>query len=102
MTKAAKEAVNRLYRPGFKYSKAVVLLMDLRQPGEFTDDLFATSQPIAANKVMGVLDDINEKSGRGALLAGSVPADPVWKMKRELMSSSHTTRIEQLWAVQAK
>lgn len=45
MTKAATEAVTRLFRSGSKYSKAVVLLMDLRQPGEFTDGLFAHSQP---------------------------------------------------------
>jgi DNA polymerase V len=36
MTKAATEAVNRLFRQGFNYSKAEVLLLDLRQPGEFT------------------------------------------------------------------
>lgn len=40
-------------------SKAEVLLMDLRQPGEFTDDLFAQSQPVAAERVMTVLDEIN-------------------------------------------
>lgn len=51
MTKAAREAVSRLFRPGFKYNKAEVLLMDLRQPGEFTD-LSAQSQPAMADKVM--------------------------------------------------
>jgi DNA polymerase V len=61
MTKAAVEAVNRLFRPNFKYSKAEVLLMDLRQPGEYTDDLFAASQPEVASRVMGVLDEINER-----------------------------------------
>ena len=101
MTQAATEAVNRLYRPGFKYSKAEVLLMDLRQPGEFTDDLFAQSQPAAAGKVMGVLDDINERWGRGTLRSASVPAKPEWAMRRELMSSSFTTRIDQLWTVKA-
>jgi DNA polymerase V len=70
MTKAATEAVNRLYRPGFKYSKAEVLLLDLRQPGEFTDDLFAASQPVAAEKVMGVLDEINGRWGRGDVEGG--------------------------------
>lgn len=63
MTKAATEAVNRLFRPGFKYSKAEVLLMDLRQPGEFTDDLFVHSQPVMADKVMSVLDEINGRRG---------------------------------------
>lgn len=97
MTKAATEAVNRLFRPGFKYSKAEVLLMDLRQPGEFTDDLFAASQPLAAQKVMGVLDEINERWGSGTLRAASVPAAPDWAMKRELMSQSFTTQFDQLW-----
>jgi DNA polymerase V len=99
MTKAAAEAVNRLFRLGFKYSKAEVLLMDLRQPGEFTDDLFAHSQPVEAAKVMSVLDEINGRWGRGTLRAASVPADPAWAMRRDLMSQSFTTRIDQLWTV---
>ncbi|MEE4091973.1 translesion error-prone DNA polymerase V subunit UmuC [Pseudomonas viridiflava] len=99
MTKAATEAVNRLFRPGFRYSKAEVLLLDLRQPGEFTDDLFATSQPVAAEKVMGVLDQINTRWGRGTLRAGSVPANPEWAMRRDMMSQSYTTRLDQLWTV---
>jgi DNA polymerase V len=99
LTKAAVEAVNRLFRPGFKYSKAEVLLMDLRQPGEFTDDLFARSQPAAAEKVMGVLDEINQRWGRGTLRSGSVPATADWGMRREMMSQSFTTRFNQLWTV---
>ena len=41
--------------------------MDLRQPGEFIDDLFAALQPVATNKLMGVLDEINGRWGRGTL-----------------------------------
>ena len=99
MTKAATAAVNGLFRPGFKYSKAEVLLMDLRQPGEFTDDLFAYSQPEEAEKVMSVLDEINAKWGRGTLRAASVPAAPGWAMRRDLMSQSFTTKVDQLWTV---
>ncbi|SIR45676.1 Y-family DNA polymerase [Pseudomonas sp. A214] len=102
LTKAATEAVHRLFRSGFKYSKAEVLLMDLRQPGEFTDDLFAQSQPVAAEKVMAVLDQINGRWGRGTLRAASVPGDPQWAMRRDLMSRSFTTKIDQLWTVSAK
>jgi DNA polymerase V len=99
LTKAATEAVNRLFRPGLKYSKAEILLMDLRQPDEFTDDLFAQSQPLAAEKVMGVLDEINQRWGRGTLRTGSVPSIPDWGMRREMMSQSYTTRLDQLWTV---
>ncbi|WPP02572.1 translesion error-prone DNA polymerase V subunit UmuC (plasmid) [Pseudomonas sp. HR96] len=101
ITKAAVQAIDHLFRPGFRYSKAEVLLMDLRQPGEFTDDLFATLQPVATNKLMGVLDEINGRWGRGTLRAASVPANPDWAMRRELMSQSYTTRLDQLWTVKA-
>jgi DNA polymerase V len=102
MTKAATEAVNRLFRPGFNYSKAEVLLMDLRQPGEFTDDLFAHSQPAMADKVMSVLDEINGRWGKGVLRVASVPVAPGWAMRRDLMSQSYTTKVDQLWTVKAR
>jgi len=53
MTKPAPKGVNLLFRPAFNDSKAEALLMDLRQRGKFTYDLFAESQPVAAEKVMG-------------------------------------------------
>jgi len=102
MTKAATEAVNRLFRPGFKYSKAEVLLLELRQPGEYTDDLFTHSQPAVADKVMEVLDEINGRWGRGVLRLASVPSAPGWAMRRDLMSQSYTTKLDQLWTVKAR
>jgi len=36
MTKAAVDAVDRVFRPRFKYSKAEVLLVNLCQKGEYT------------------------------------------------------------------
>lgn len=102
LTKAAVDAVDRIYRPGFKYSKAEVLLMSLCRPGEYTDDLFAISQPAESTRVMAVLDRINERWGRGTLRAASVPSNPAWAMRRDMMSQSYTTRLDQLWTVNCK
>ncbi|MCS4282031.1 hypothetical protein M2396_000296 [Pseudomonas sp. BIGb0278] len=99
LTRAATEAVERIYRPEFRYSKAEVLLLDLRQPGEFSDDLFAVTQPVASDRLMSVLDEINGKYGRGTMHTATVPRTPDWGMRREMMSSSYTTRIDQLWKV---
>ncbi|CAI8999237.1 hypothetical protein EMIT0194P_80031 [Pseudomonas serbica] len=41
------------------------MLLNLCQPGEYTDDLFSTSQPAEASRVMAVLDQINGRWGRG-------------------------------------
>ncbi|MEQ7918245.1 translesion error-prone DNA polymerase V subunit UmuC [Xanthomonas sp. WHRI 1810A] len=102
MTKAAVEAVDRVFRPGFKYSKAEVLLLNLCQRTEYTEDLFTVSQPEATEKVMGVLDEINARWGRGTLRVASVRINPEWGMRREMKSPSFTTRMDELWTVYCK
>jgi DNA polymerase V len=102
LTKAAIDALDRVFRPGFSYSKAEVMLMNLCQPGEYTGDLFAVSQPAEATRVMAVLDEINGRWGRGTLRAASVPSNPDWGMRREMMSQSYTTRLDQLWTVNCR
>lgn len=99
MTKMAVEALGRVFRPGFKYSKAEVMLLNLCQPGEYTGDLFAVAQPSETDKVMKVLDQINNRWGRGTLRTASVPTNPDWGMRREMMSQSYTTKLDQLWRV---
>ena len=102
ITRAAIAGLEHIYREGFSFSKAEVLLMDLRQRGEYTDDLFAEAQPAASERVMGVLDAINAKWGRNTLRPCRVPTAPDWGMRRDMMSQSYTTRIDQLWLVPCK
>ncbi len=99
LTQAAVGAFERVFRSGFKYSKAEVMLLDLCQHGEYTDDLFATSQPSEATRVMTVFDQINGRWGRGTLRSASVPTNPEWGMRREMMSQSYTTKLDKLWSV---
>jgi DNA polymerase V len=99
LTRLAVDAVDQVFRAGFNYSKAEVMLLGLCQPGEYTDDLFAVSQPAEATRVMSVLDQINGRWGKGTLRSASVPEDPAWGMRREMMSQSYTTRLDQLWKV---
>lgn len=102
LTKAAQEGVERVFREGFRYSKAEVLLLDLCQPNEISGDLFAAAQPVASEKLMGVLDAVNGRWGRGTMRLASVPVDPSWGMRREMMSQSFTTRVDELWTVFCK
>lgn len=101
LTRAANEAVERIYQAGYRYSKAEVLLLDLRKPTDVTDDLFAPSQPAASDRLMLTLDRINDRYGAGTVMSGSAPRIPDWGMRREMISQSYTTRLEQLWIVQA-
>ncbi|WP_313127870.1 translesion error-prone DNA polymerase V subunit UmuC [Stutzerimonas nitrititolerans] len=96
---AAVRGLDAIYRPGYAYSKAEVLLMDLRQRGEFTDDLFAAAPRLGADRLMDVVDRINAQEGRGTVRLGRIPAAPKWAMRREMMSQRYTTRWDELMVV---
>ncbi|WOD09510.1 translesion error-prone DNA polymerase V subunit UmuC [Pseudomonas sp. NyZ704] len=100
--RAALQGLEAVFREGHAYAKAEVMLLDLRQQGEFTDDLFAETQPLAAEKVMSVLDSINNRWGRGTMRPARVPVTPEWGMKQELKSPHYTTRWDQLWTARCK
>lgn len=102
LTRTAVDAVGRVFRPGFKYSKAEVMLVNLCQPGEFTDDMFAITQSIEATKLMAVMDKINVRWGRGTLRSAAMPSSPDWAMRREMISQRFTTKLDQLWIINCK
>ena len=101
MTNAATQAVDHIFRPGYRYSKAGVMLLDLRQPGEYTSDLFAVTQPQTSDQLMLVMDSINSRWGRITLGTATVLSTPEWAMRCDLMSQSYTTRVDQLWIARA-
>jgi DNA polymerase V len=96
---AAVRGLEAIYREGYAYSKAEVLLMDLRQRGEFTGDLFAAAPRPGADRLMAVVDQINAREGRGTVRLGRIPATAEWSMKREMMSQRYTTRWNELMVV---
>lgn len=102
ITAAAIAGLDRIYREGYAYSKAEILLVDLCRRGDYTGDLFAPIQADSSERLMGVMDQINGRWGRGTLRPGRVPVAPEWGMRRELMSQSFTTRIDQLWTLPNK
>lgn len=100
--RVAMAGLERVYRSGFAYSKAEVLLLGLCQRNQCSGDLFAAVQPSETSQVMDVLDQINSKWGRGTIRPGRVQLAPDWGMRREMMSQSYTTRLDQLWRVGAR
>lgn len=99
LTKYSFQALERIYRPGFLYSKAEVLLMDLRKKGEFTQDLFSPSQPSRTDALMETMDKINRRWGHDCLRTAAIPLSPDWGMRRALLSPSYMTSWEHLWQV---
>ncbi|EPZ6089820.1 TPA: DUF4113 domain-containing protein [Pseudomonas aeruginosa] len=48
---------------------------------------------------MAVVDQINQREGRGTVRIGRVPAKPAWTMRREMLSQRYTTRWDEVIGV---
>ncbi|WP_280117363.1 DUF4113 domain-containing protein [Pseudomonas luteola] len=50
---------------------------------------------------MSIMDTTNRRLGKGMPWPARITAQPGWAMRRELMSQSYTTRLDQLWTVRS-
>lgn len=94
LTQAALWGLRRIYRPGFEYQKAGIMLMDLVPAGIRQQDLFSAARNNDA--LMKVVDQINRAWGRGTMRSAAEGTAKTWSMKRERMSSRWTTRWDEL------
>jgi DNA polymerase V len=95
LTRAALWGLKHLFKPGYAYQKAGVMLMDLRDAGREQGQLFDTH---AADRpaLMQVIDRANAQWGRGTLRLASEGMGKPWQMRRERVSPAYTTRWEDL------
>lgn len=105
ITQAALAALQAIYRPGFLYAKAGVMLLDLQpadlQQAELAWEDVADSAPSHGHaRLMQALDRIEQRHGRGAVhlasasLKRAVP--PVWQMKQGRRTPGYTTHWNDL------
>ncbi len=92
LVKISLWALKRIYRPGFNYAKAGVMLSEIVPKAGIQNDLF--SQPVSNQKseaLMSAMDDINRKMGRESIKLASEGFKRPWKMRQENKSSNYTT-----------
>ena len=71
--KAALTALQQLYRQGFLYKQAGVILNDISEEQGMQLDLFTESQDERRRKLMKVADALNQKFGDDTISFGSTP-----------------------------
>jgi DNA polymerase V len=100
---AAGQAFGKIWRPGFAYRKAGVLLLDLSTPDGWRGDLFDRRTQLS-DGLMQAVDAINQRHGRGAITFGRAPKSrgALWAMKQDQLSPRYTTRWSDLPVAQAK
>ena len=106
LTKAAMAVLHHLYRDGFRYVKAGVMLLELGEreveQGQLFADAPSANDPLRT-ALMATLDRINAKWGKGTLGIGSAGLQQPrrWAMKRGTMTPAYTTNWDDLAIVRA-
>lgn len=92
LTSAALAGLAAIYKPGFAYAKAGVMLSELVEQEHVPKDLFSDlEQRGKASALMSALDKVNARFGRGALTTGAAATQGTWRMRQDRKSPAYTT-----------
>lgn len=84
--------LKRIYKPGFRYQKAGVMLGEIVPAGGQQNDLFGfTVEAGKSARLMAALDAVNRKMGKGALRSAAQGYQAPWAMKQGNKSPGYTT-----------
>jgi len=106
LIKAALAGLARLYRPGYRYKRAGVMLFDLVAKKNYAPTLFDQTDTKHGDDLMAALDTINQKLGRNArghdvVQFGGGGIHTNWRMNQTRLSRRYTTRWADLPIVKA-
>lgn len=99
---AALQGLQRIFLPGYRYAKAGIILSQLTGSHGIQQDLFAPAPRRNADALMGVIDQVNARYGRGSIRLAIEPPVAQWAMKRDYLSASFTTDFNQLKSVKCQ
>ena len=95
IVQAAVHALTAAFRPGFNYSKAGVMLLDLQDDAIEQHELQLNDVVVDRSALMTTLDQLNERYGRGAIglaCTGHTEGERPWTMRQLLKTPDYTTR----------
>ena len=97
LIKAALQGLMHIYRTGFKYKKAGIILMGLERkehrPRTLFDDPAAEAR---SERLMHLMDSINTRMGRDVLKPAASGIEKPWRMRRDRISAHYTTDWQEL------
>ena len=94
IVKRALEGIRQIYRSGYRYKKAGIILHELSSASEIKGLLdFDRNQ---SDSVMKTIDQINYRYGKSSIKLASEGIEKKWSMKRERVSQCYTTRFDEL------
>jgi DNA polymerase V len=95
MHQQASHLCERMFKPGYQYKKAGIMLSEISPVTHRQGDLL---EPVALanDKLMLALDTLNHRFGRGTVKVSTQGAFRDWKMRQERKSPNYTTAWDEV------
>ena len=87
------DGLKKIYQPNYRYKKAGVMLMDICSEKSVQGNLFDSIDRKKHQRLMNVLDSVNERYGRNTLKTACMGDGKAWHIKQERLSPCYTTRM---------
>jgi len=97
----ASGAVEKIFKAGYKYKKAGVILAELSPACQSQTDMFDSLDRDRTEKLMATLDSVNARMGSKTLQFAAQGTTQPWSMRCERRSPSYTTNWDELLEVKA-
>jgi len=91
----AIKGIKQLYKKGYNYKKAGVIVMGLKSETQHQFSIFEDENP-KHTSLMKVMDSINLKYNSPKIKIANQDLDKTWKMKQEYLSPRYTTAIDEI------
>ena len=96
-----RTAIEQIYRPGYRYKKAGVMLNHLTPADELSFRLFGDERFETLRRLMKAVDEINRKFGRNTVRFGAARPGGRWARKCLRRSRRYTTCLNEVLKVKA-
>jgi DNA polymerase V len=93
------KTLEKIYKKGFEYRKAGIILSGLVPSENLTKRMFDDEKFRQQHKLMKAIDEINQKFGKDTVRFGSIATEGRWKMKQARKSRSYTTNWNEMLVV---
>jgi DNA polymerase V len=96
-----RKGLEQIYRPGYRYKKAGVMLNHLTPGDELSSRLFGNARFERSRRLMKAVDEINRKFGWDTVRFGAVRPGGRWETKCLRHSWRYTTCLNDVLKVKA-
>jgi DNA polymerase V len=96
LTKKALTVLDTIYRKGYAYKKAGVIVSNIVPDSSRQMSLFSEHDPFKTKNIMQAMDHINQTMGRNKVRLAVQGFDRKWRLKQEKLSPCYTTRFSDM------